>query len=141
MEGKLPEIYWYIFWIGLVLISFGSAYLAGRAGHERALKVLDILKMYAEKGAEPPQAMVEQLTRQVIEAGKPGTPPAQDARTALIQAFVGFLFTACVAWGIGAWLESSGGPQWAQIVSKAAMSFFGFGSFGFIVAALLTRSK
>jgi hypothetical protein len=29
MEGKLPEIYWYVFWIGFVLIAFGSVYLGG----------------------------------------------------------------------------------------------------------------
>jgi hypothetical protein len=141
MEGKLPEIYWYVFWIGLVLISFGAAYMGGRSGHQRAMKALDILKMYAEKGAEPPPSMMEQLTRHAFEADKSGMPPAPDVRTALIQGFIGFLFTACLAWGIGWWVAEYDGPRWAFIASQAVTAFFGFGAFGFIVAALFTRTK
>jgi hypothetical protein len=141
MEGKLPEIYWYVFWIGLVLIAFGTAYMGGRAGHIRAMKALDILKMYAEKGAEPPPNMVEQLTRQALDTGKSQTPPAQDARGALIQGFIGFLFTACLAWGAGQALAAYDGPEWAKIAAQGAMAFFGLGSLGFLIAALLTRSK
>jgi hypothetical protein len=141
MEGKLPEIYWYVFWIGVVLISFGAAYLGGRSGHERAMKSLDILKMYAEKGAEPPPAMVEQLTRQVLDAGKPGQTPQRSTRAAFMQGFIGFLFMACVASGFYWWLGDAGGPSWAVFAAQAAGAFFGFGSFGLLLAALVTRDK
>jgi hypothetical protein len=141
MEGKLPEIYWYIFWIFLVIIMFGSAYMAGRGGHQARMKALDILKMYAEKGGEPPPAMMEQLTRQALEPGQPNAPKKEGSRAALIQGFIGFLFAACFAWGVGWWVKDSGGPQWGFIASQAATAFFGFGSFGFIVAALFTRDK
>ena len=137
---KLPEIYWYVFWIGLVLIAFGAAYMGGRAGHQRAMKALDILKMYAEKGAEPPQSVMDQLARQALEAGKPD-PARSGSRAALIQGFIGFLFMACVAGGFVIWLPDSGLPAWPVAVANAAMAFFGFGSFGFLVLALLTRDK
>ncbi len=141
MEGKLPEIYWYVFWIGVVLISFGSAYMAGRSGHERSMKALDILKMYAEKGIDPPPAMMEQVTRQVLDAGKPGQPPQQGNRSAFMQGFIGFLFMACVAFGLHLWLSDVGEPRWAIFATQAAWTFFGFGSFGFLLATLFTREK
>jgi hypothetical protein len=105
------------------------------------MKALDILKMYAEKGAEPPPSMVEQLTRHALAADENEIPPAQDARGALIQAFMGFLFAACLGWGAGQVLAAYGGPEWAKIAAKGTEGFFGFGAFGFIVAALFTRSK
>jgi hypothetical protein len=141
MEGKLPEIYWYVFWIGLVLISFVGMYMGSKSGHERAMKALDILKMYAEKGIEPPPAMMEQVTRQVLDAGKPGQQPQGNSRAALVQGFVGFLFMACVAGGLVMWLPETAEPSWLLAVARAAMAFFGFGSFGFLVLALLTRDK
>ena len=141
MEGKLPEIYWYVFWIVVVLISFGSAYMAGRSGHERSMKALDILKMYAEKGIEPPPAMMEQVSRQVLDAGKPGQSPQPNSRSALIQGFIGFLFMACVAAGFVMWLPETTEPSWLLAVAKASYAFFGFGAFGFLVLALLTRDK
>lgn len=141
MEGKLPEIYWYVFWIGVVLISFGAAYLGGRSGHERAMKALDILKMYAEKGIEPPPAMIEQVARQVLDAGKPGQQTPPNGRSALIQGFIGFLFMACVSGGLYYWLRDQSGPSWAIYASQATMAFFGFGSFGFLLVTVFTREK
>jgi hypothetical protein len=141
MEGKLPEIYWYVFWIGVVLISFGSAYLGGKVHHDRAMKALDILKMYAEKGIEPPAPMMEQVAREMLDADKPGQHHQRGSRAALVQGFVGFLFMACVASGIYWWLGDTGEPRWAIYAALAAAAFFGFGSFGFLLVALFTRDK
>jgi hypothetical protein len=140
MEGKLPEIYWYIFWIGVVIISFGAAYMAGRGGHQARMKALDILKMYAEKGAEPPPAMMEQLARQAFESSQPQTPKRQ-GRAALIQSFIGFVFMACVSYGFKMWLTDAEAPSWMIYAATGSYAFFGFGAFGFLLLALLTRDK
>jgi hypothetical protein len=140
MDGKLPEIYWYLFWIGLVLIAFGSAYMAGRGGHQARMKALDILKMYAEKGAEPPPAMMEQLARQALEPQQGGT-PKQEGRGALIRGFIGFVFTACVSYAVTMWLTDANAPNWAIYAGTAAWAFFAFGAFGLLLAALFTREK
>jgi hypothetical protein len=138
VEGKLPEIYWYVFWIGVVVTFFSFGAWAGRGEHERRHKALDILKIYAEKGVEPPPAMMDQLT-------PPGMPrsvaPQGSSRAALLMGFLGFLFSACVAGGLHYWLVDSQGPSWAVYATQAAMAFFGFGSFGLLLAALLTRDK
>lgn len=137
MEDKLPEIYWYVFWIGLVIVSFTMAYLGGKAEHETRHKALDILKIYAEKGGEPPPAMLDRLTR---------TPEERKAtdrggRAALIQGFIGFLFMACLMAGLHTWLLTWPEPNWAVFATQAGWGFFGFGSFGFLLLALLTREK
>ncbi len=139
MEGKLPEIYWYVFWIGVVLISFGCAIWAGQGEHERRHKALDILKMYAERGAEPPAAMLEQLAQHAA-GNQAGQKPFQ-GRGLLLQAFIGFLFSACVAGGLHGWLEAGDAENWMVFASQAAMAFFGFGAFGLLLAALLTRDR
>jgi hypothetical protein len=140
MDGKLPEIYWYVFWVGLVLIMFGAAYMGGKGGHERAMKALDILKMYAEKGAEPPPAMMDQLTRQAL-GPNPNGPAKPQGRAAYMGAFIGFLFTACVAGGIYSWLKDNDGPSWGIVTAGAVTGFFSFGATGFLLAALISREN
>jgi hypothetical protein len=139
MEGKLPEIYWFAFWVGVVAVSFFMAYLGGRAEHTIRQKALDILKIYAEKGGEPPPAMLDKLTRSTHDRQAPDGP--KDGRAALIQGFAGFLFMACVSGGLHYWLVDSDGPRWAVFATQAAMAFFGFGSAGFLLAAVFTREK
>jgi|EndMetStandDraft_4_1072995.scaffolds.fasta_scaffold799123_1 hypothetical protein len=134
MHDKLPEIYWFCFWIFVVLISLGSAYMGGRGGFIVNMRKLDILKMYAEKGAEPPPAVLEHLATEPLQK-----PVKRDPRATHLQAFIGFLFMACTSWGLHAWLEGRGGPAWAVIATAAALAFFAIGAFGFLLAALITR--
>ncbi len=138
MHDKLPEIYWYLFWIGFVILAFRMAYLGGKGGYEVRMRALDILKSYAEKGTEPPPAMMEQLAVQAFE--KPSS-SSEIPRSGLVMFFIGFLFMACALWGIRAWLMAHGGADWAVIASTAAMAFFGIGAAGNLLAALLTRQK
>jgi hypothetical protein len=137
MHDKLPEIFWYLFWIGLVILAFRMAYLGGKAGFEVRMRALDILKSYAEKGTEPPPAMMEQLAVQAFE-NKPAA-SNEIPRSGLLMFFVGWLFMACAAWGLRAWLLSHGGADWAVIATTASMAFFGIGGLGFLLAALVHR--
>jgi hypothetical protein len=139
MNGELPEIFWYLFWIGFVILAFRMAYLGGKSGYETKMKALDILKMYAEKGAEPPPAVMEELTRQAFEHNTPSK--KGDAKGTLFGGFIGFLFTACAAWALRTWLISIDAPSWSSIAATGAWAFFGFGAFGFLLAALITRQK
>ena len=138
MPDKLPEIYWYLFWIGFVVLAFRMAYLGGKAGFDIKIKALDILKMYAEKGTEPPPAVMEHLAAEILEKKAASKP---DARATHLQGFIGFLFMACVSWGLYAWFDGRGGPAWAAIAAMACMAFFGLGAFGFLLATLITRQK
>jgi hypothetical protein len=64
------------------------------------MKALEILRGYAEKGIEPPPAMLEMLTGQMGE-----TEAAQAGREIGKRAanFTGLLVSACVAGGIAWW--------------------------------------
>jgi hypothetical protein len=135
----LPEIYWYLFWIGFVILAFRMAYLGGKHGFETRLKAIEVLRMYAEKGTEPPPAMMDQLAKAAFEHG-PGK-DRKDSRGGLLPSFIGFLFMACVAWAVHAWLASISAPVWQTAAATAAVAFFGFGAFGFLLAALFTRKQ
>jgi hypothetical protein len=138
MGGKLPEIFWYLFWVGFVILAFRMAYLGGKSGYDTRMRALDILKIYAEKGTEPPPAMMQELAERAFEE-KPKA--LKDPRAGLLSSFIGFLFMACVAWGLRAWLAGGGAPLWQTVSATAAMGFFGIGAFGFLLAALLSRPK
>jgi hypothetical protein len=130
MEGKLPEIYWYLFWVGFVLISFGGMIFGGILRHRARLKELDILRSYAEKGIEPPPAVLDALTT------PHDLPKAQAARTAGQQAgvtagirlgnFVGSLVGAGMTGGLAWWAAEARAPEWlfygAVIVTIACVA-------------------
>ncbi len=138
MLGKLPEIFWYLFWIGFVVLAFRMAYLGGKAGYEVRMRALDILKVYAEKGTEPPPAMMAELAERAFETQAPAK---KDPRLGLLSSFIGFLFMACLSWGLHAWLAGSTAPPWQTIAATASMAFFGIGAAGFLLATLIARPK
>lgn len=140
MHDKLPQIYWYLFWIGVVILAFRMAYLGGKSAFLVRMRALDILKTYAEKGTEPPPAMMEELAVQAFEK-KPSSSTGEIPRSGLLMFFLGFLFMASVCWGARALLMSHGAPDWTVVTSTAAMAFFGLGAVGNLLAALFTRQK
>jgi len=142
MNDNLPALYWYAFWFVGLLGFLAYQVVAVALRHRRNMKALEILEQYAEKGQEPPP-IVEQLAGQILNSEDAvvknrGASPA-DRRDELVKLFIGFLFSACLAWGLNLWLVDSGGASWAIYASEAARAFFGFGSFGLLLAALLTR--
>lgn len=136
--NDLPEIYWYLFWIGFVILAFRMAYLGGKHGFETRLKAIEVLKMYAEKGTEPPPAMLDQLAKAAFEQG---SSKPKDDRGGLLPAFIGFLFMACVSWAVHTWLASITAPMWQIGAARAAIAFFGVGAVGFLLAALVHRPR
>src|SRR5215475_7869446 len=111
MSNELPQIYWYVFWL-VVLFAYAAfkVYVA-TIGHRRAMKALDILGAYAEKGAEPPAAVTDQLARQILNPHPNGSASAPEAsaplsRGLLVRMFLGFTFASCVSWALNHWLVS-----------------------------------
>lgn len=134
----MPEIYWYVFWVGVVLIVTGLFIWGGIVAQRQSMEILRILRSYAEKGVEPPPALADQLAKQVfVPPGKPRV--ERHSRGALLRGFLGALFTACVAWGVNKWIVEQGGTGWADYASWAAFDFFAFSAFGLLLAAVTTR--
>ncbi len=63
MNGDIPEIYWFLFWIGALafVMVLGSCLMVlfSRAN----MKALTLLKLYAEKGIDPPPTLAELLAK------------------------------------------------------------------------------
>jgi hypothetical protein len=141
----MSDNYWYAFWLMGLLGFLAYQFLAVTLKHRRNMKALEVLKQYAEKGQEPPPSIAEQLAGQILNsedaAVKKRGSTAADRRNELVKLFIGFLFSACLAWGLNLWLTDSGGARWAIYASEAARAFFGFGAFGLLLAALLTRNS
>ena len=55
MNGDVPAIYWYLFWVGLVIVMEAFGFFMATIIHRRNMRVLDLLKSYADKGIEPPR--------------------------------------------------------------------------------------
>jgi hypothetical protein len=133
--SQVPPILWFLFWVGLAvgLLSFG--FFMAIIIHRGNMKALDVLRAYAEKGIEPPPAVVEMLTRQIgeTEAARAGREIGKKAGN-----FTGLLVAACVAGGV-AWNE--GGPQWVVYLFAISAVFWGVLAIRFLLAALTTSEK
>jgi hypothetical protein len=144
MEGKLPEIYWYVFWVGFVIISFGAMTFGGILAHRARLRELDILKSYAEKGIEPPPAVLEALAgpeRQRKTAAKAEGVQAGVGAGVHLGQFVGSMFAAGLTGGVAWWAAEGRAPEWlfygAVIVTIACVA----GAVARLVAVIATREK
>ena len=135
MSGDVPEMYWYLFWVGLAIVLEGFGFYMAFIIHRRNMKVLDLLKSYAEKGVEPPAGVAELLGEQMRE---PGQAWRSSARGARLERFVGFLFTACVIGGVAWWLIDATGPPWAIYPAVTAAVFFSVAAVGFLLTAVVT---
>jgi hypothetical protein len=101
MNGEVPEIYWYLFWVGLAIVMEAFGFFMATIIHRRNMRVLDLLKSYADKGIEPPAAVAELLSEQVKDPDRAWKSSPRGAR---LERFTGFLFTACVIGGVAWWL-------------------------------------
>src|SRR5262245_41870048 len=138
MNGEVHEIYWYLFWVGLAIVVEAFGFYMAAIIHRRNMRVLDLLKSYADKGIEPPAAVADLLSEQVRERGRAWKSSARGAR---LERFVGFLCTACVIGGVAWWLVDAAGPQWAVYSTVSAAVFFSVGAIGFLLIAVVTPER
>jgi hypothetical protein len=75
MRGEIPAMYWYLFWVGvlafMIVFSFSMMALISR----RNLKALALLKLYAEKGVDPPPTVAALLATPVPAERRRGAEP------------------------------------------------------------------
>jgi len=112
--GDVPGMYWFVFWCAVVVIAFTMAWLGGRAAHQQKMKALEILRIYAERGVEPPASVAGPLLHSMEVEGreedkwkqpKPAGPRPGDA--------FGFCFMALAAAAVAWWRSTQGNePQW-----------------------------
>jgi hypothetical protein len=135
MNTELPEIYWYLFWVGLAIVVEAFGFYMATIIHRKNMRVLDLLKSYADKGMEPPPAVAELLSTQADDRGRAARATPRGAR---LEQFTGFLFTGCVIGGVAWWLVESAGPAWAVYPTVSAAVFFSVGAFGYLITAVVS---
>jgi hypothetical protein len=110
--GDVPQMYWFLFWVAVAVVMFVGMFMAGHKTHIRHMKTLEIMRIYAEKGIEPPASIAEPLLRQ--SNPQPMAWPAKKERRKSGEAF-SFSLTMAVIWGGIAWwrwAEAGGDPKW-----------------------------
>jgi hypothetical protein len=141
MNEQVPEIYWFLFWIGLAVVAFGGAAKAGIDGHRRRMKALEILKMYAEKGVEPPAAVADPLLQELSELPR-RTLAEKSERARHLERLAVSAFMAGAAAGVAWWRTDSGGePKWVFYAAVIAAVAFAAGALAALVAALISPRK
>ena len=65
MSSQVPPFLWFLFWVGLAIGVLSFGFFMAIIIHRGNMKALEVLRTYAEKGIEPPPAVVEMLTRQM----------------------------------------------------------------------------
>jgi hypothetical protein len=138
MSSQVPPIFWFLFWVGLAVGVLSFGFFMAIIIHRGNMRVLEILRAYAEKGIEPPQSVLEMLNRQMgeTEAARAGREIGKKAGS-----FSGLLVAACVAGGIAWWRMNEGGPQWVVYFFALAAVFWGVLAIRFFVAALPSSEK
>jgi hypothetical protein len=135
MIGEVPAILWYL----LGVVAFAVFPLAMVVTiHRHRMKVLEILRYHAEKGQEPPPAVLELLTKQISE---PEHKWKSTPRGARLQSFMMFAFIACIAGTVAWWRMDAGGPPVVIYVMVGAAVFWGVSALGFLVAAVASTEK
>jgi hypothetical protein len=138
MSGEVPPMLWFLFWVGLSVGVLSFGFFMAIIIHRGNMKSLEILRSYAEKGIEPPPAIVEMLTRQMgdTEAGEAGREIGKKAGN-----FTGLVASACVAGGIAWWRMNAGGPQWVVYLFAASAVFFGVRAIMYLLTAFTTSER
>jgi hypothetical protein len=131
-------MFWFLFWVGLSVGVLSFGFFMAVIIHRGNMKSLEILRAYAEKGIEPPPAVVEMLTRQMgeTEAARAGRDIGKKAGN-----FAGLLVAACVAGGIAWWRMHAGGPQWVVYFFAISAVFFGVQAIAFLLASITASKK
>jgi hypothetical protein len=138
MSGEVSPMLWFLFWVGLSagVLSFG--FFMAIIIHRGNMKALEVLRTYAEKGIEPPPAIIEMLTRHLSsdEAAKTGQDIGKKAGS-----FTGLVAAACVAGAIAWWRMNAGGPQWVVYVFAASAVFWGVYAIAYLFRAFTSSGK
>jgi len=116
-----------------VIIAVGISWLE----HRTRTKALDVLRIYAESGEEPPASVIQALTS--VGGTKAGAPKVRPTRAGHLAHFAPNVIFAIGFAGIVWWrLPESGEPDTFVIIAALAGLFFAAGAAARLVAALYT---
>jgi hypothetical protein len=133
---SIAHLLWYL----LAAVAFGVFPLAMVATlHRQRMKELEIIRSYAEKGGEPPEAVTRLLDKQNNDV----TPRKwkSTVRGSMLNSALIHVYIACMIGGVAWWRIEAGPPRWALYVSVTAAVFYGLCALALIIGALTTRKE
>jgi hypothetical protein len=135
MTGSVPPILWYL----LCVVAFAIFPLAMVATiHRHRMKVLEILRCYAEKGVDPPAAVTELLMKQIAEPQQKWNSTARGSR---LHTFGIHLFIACLFGAVAWWRLDAGDVPIVFYVAVASAVFFGVSALGQLAVAIASPDR
>ena len=136
MSGQVPEMLWYLFWVVLALAMVGWVWAMTILTYRGRMRALEILRIYAERGEEPPAAVAEPLLRQLSETGQARRASARAQR---LSHLVSSLFMAGAAGAIAWWrIAATGKADIAFYLATAIAVTCAAGAVGQLTAAILS---
>ena len=132
---SIAPLLWYL----LAAVAFGIFPLAMVATlHRQRIKELEIIRSYAEKGDEPPEAITRLLDKQNND---PARKWKSTVRGSMLNSALIHLYIACMLGGVAWWRIEAGPPRWALYVSVTAAVFYGLCTVALLIGALTTRKE
>jgi hypothetical protein len=64
--GEVPELYWYLFWVGLAVVVEAFGFYMASIVHRRNMRCSTSSSSYAEKGMEPPAEVARDFDRSFV---------------------------------------------------------------------------
>jgi hypothetical protein len=76
MSGETPEIYWFLFWVGVLVFVIAFTAVMTVLTSRANMKALALLTLYAERGIDPPATLAELTAKPLPATGprRPSTP-------------------------------------------------------------------
>lgn len=135
MQGDVTELAWYLLAVGFILFAIVLPIWFGIwTGHRTQLRALDLLRTYADKGEDPPAAVLEAAFRGSTGGAKPA--PQRSGRAEQMERFVWAVACAAAAAAVAWWRSAAGGPQWVVYAAGVAAAVLGAGALARLAAAV-----
>lgn len=130
--------YWFIFWSGFVVLGTCGMLAGVLIAYRSKMKTLEILRIYAERGTEPPAMLAEHLA-----TPPPGAPQHDGWKHPSgvghhLGSFAFSLFMAGAAAGVAWWWnEADKSPEWVFYAAVIAAIAFGLGGIAHFISAMV----
>jgi hypothetical protein len=135
--GGVP--YWFIFWTGFWILGLAAALFGGAMGHRSKMKALEILRLYAERGIEPPAVLSDHLVQAHPQQHRWKHP---SGRAHHLGSFVFSFFMGGAAAGLAWWWqEAAKEPRWVFYASVIAAAAFAMGGLAHLIAAGFAKEE
>lgn len=136
----VPGILWYLLAVGFVVSGVLMSAWFGLLAHRHRVRTLEVLKSYAERGEEPPAAVLAAMVTSFSAPQAHSQPAAPMSRRSHLDHFILNACLAVAAAGVAWWrISDGGGPQWLAIAAVIFAAFLGAAAVAGMIA-LASRS-